>query len=102
MQIEQMPVYKYMQMTNYALKLFQDTLDSEKSDKGNILLYVLSSQLATEIKRGNLNPQDDSMEFLIKIYSEFGFCFYQPKISNFLKLAHNVCEGNYQYIYSRF
>ncbi|MCU7551413.1 hypothetical protein OCK74_19985 [Chitinophagaceae bacterium LB-8] len=101
MQIGTASVDCYKKITEYAMGMFQDTV-KENHFKGEVLLARLSAHLSEEVKNDNLDTGDEEVRQLFRVYEKYQFYIYQPKVPDFLKLAHHACEGNYEYIYSRF
>ncbi len=92
---------EYKILTEYALQLIKDSVDNERKFKGDVLLSLIADNLGTEIDSCNLNPTQNNVKDLLIIFEENGYFIYQPKIHDFLKLAHYTCEGEYYYILKR-
>ncbi|GAA4318758.1 hypothetical protein [Flaviaesturariibacter amylovorans] len=95
------PAADYVRMTDYALRLKADTARNEQSVKGEVLLTALAAHLRSELDSGRLDPVDAQVTALIGTYHQNQFFIYQPRPSDFIKLAHYACNGDYAYIHSR-
>jgi hypothetical protein len=88
-------------ITDYAIEMSLDTVDSKKSYKGIVLLDAISVALRKMIANQELDPKDEQVSALIKTYHQLKFTIYNPKPNDLKKLIHYLCEGKYRYVYKR-
>lgn len=95
-------VASYDRLTDYAIRLGEDSINSGNNVKGVLVLTKISLHLSREIESNNLDPRSSHMKRLLKKFETRNYFIYQPKVPDFIKTAHHMCEGNYPYIWGRF
>ena len=84
-----------------ASQLLSDSLKTQQH-KGELLLAVMADNIGERIKNNSINPKKENVRKLLKKFETQQYFIYQPKINDFIKLMHYLCQGKYSYIYSRF
>lgn len=86
-------------LTNYSIALLGSNIDSVKF-KGDVSLSVLFSHLCNGIKDSKYNKNENTTKQLLNKYKEYQY-YCQIRPPEWLKLSHYICQGKYEYIYSR-
>ncbi len=105
-QVEKLPldeasVKEMDNLFQIATRLLDDSLKTQKH-KGELLLAVMADNIGKRIDNNSINPKKEEVRSLLKKFESQQYFIYQPKINDFIKLMHYLCQGKYAYIYSRF
>jgi len=88
----------YIILTEYAQELLKSGVDTLEF-KGEVSLSIISKSFCEKINTEKIKKDKRAKDLFLTFESYQYYCNQKP--SDYLKLAHHLCEGNYSYVYSR-